>query len=208
VYEYMMTLAGNPDKREDVFPLLVRSYLRQEEYTRSATYAEKYMQEYPEGAHEKSMYFLWVKSLRKADQPRRAAELLRAPDRPVSRDLDSLAGRLFFSMGRFGEAERYLARATGTRWRKAPPKLLLLRGECLYRTGVFSQALPIYSFLEHEGYQADQARYRMGQIRMKTGRVEGGAKLWQRIVDNKESPLWSDLAEEGLAIRALKKEND
>ncbi|MCF8085418.1 MAG: hypothetical protein K9J48_00870 [Desulfohalobiaceae bacterium] len=208
VYEYMMSLAGNPEKREDVFPLLARSYLRREEYSRSADLAEKYLEEYPGGAHQKAMYFMLVKSLRKAGQTERAAGLLRSPDRPVSRKLDAQAGRLLFSMERFGEAQRYLARATGTRWRKASPELLLQSAECLYRTGVFSQALPLYSFLEQQGYQADQARYRMGQIRMKTDREEEGTKLWQRIVDRNESPLWSDLAEEGMAIEALRKRDD
>jgi len=208
VYEYMMSLAGNPDKREDVFPLLVRSYLRQEEYDRCAEYADKYLEQYPEGDHEKAMYLFLAQSLRRADKTERAADLLRSPDRPVSRKLDSLAGRLLFSMKRFGEAQRYLARATGTNWRKASPELLLLRAECLFRTGVSSQALPMYSFLKQEGYQTDQVRYRMGQIHMRRGSEEQGAKLWQRIVDRNESPLWSELAREGLTIDALRKRDD
>jgi len=208
VYEYMISLAENPAEREAIYPHLVRSYLEQEEYAPAVTKAEEYVRDYPQGEHSRTMHYLLAKALRQSDRSERAGALLRSPDRPVSRKLDSLAGKIFFSQERFGEAERYLARATGKAWDKAPSELLLLRAESLFQTEDYGQALSLYSHLEKAGYQRSLARYRAGQIHRKAGRLEQGTKLWQRIVDTNKSPLWSELANEGLSINALKKEND
>lgn len=208
VYEYMMSLAEDSEEKEDIYPHLVRSYLRQEEYSPAINYAEKYLRDYPQGAHSKNVYYLLVKSLRHADYSERASTLLHSPDRPVTRKLDSLAGKIFFSLERYGEAERYLARATGKRWEKGDTELLLLRAESLFHTGEYDQALTLYSHLEEEEYQLAQVRYRMGQIHQINGRGAQGAKLWQQIVDRKESPLWSELAREGLSINSLRKKDD
>ncbi len=205
VYEYMMSLAESPDKREDIYPLLIRSYFHQREYGQSGDYARDYVEEYPGGEREKTVYLLLAKSLEREGKEDRVAELLRSPDRPVSRGLDALAGELFFDMDLYGEAHRYLARATGPKWRQAPRDLLLLKAESLFREGTLGQALPVYAFLQEEGYQREQARYRIGQIRARTGREGEGAKAWRRIVDTNESPLWTELAREGLAIRELEK---
>jgi tetratricopeptide (TPR) repeat protein len=153
------------------------------------------------------MYYLLVKSLREKDRTERAAELLRAPDRPVSRDLDVLAGKVLFSLGQYNEAHRYLARAA-PRWRNASREVLLLRAESLYRTGGYQQARPMYAHLRKGGYQHELASYRMGQIAMENDRGERGAKLWQDIVDRNTSPLWKSLAGEGLAIHDLEQRSD
>ena len=208
VYEYMMSLAEDSEEKEGIYPHLVRSYMRQGEYSPAANYAEGYVQEYSRGEHYKTMYYLLVKSLRQSDHTERATSLLRSPDRPASRKLDSLAGKIFFSLERYGEAERYLARATGKRWEKGDSELLLLRAESLFHTGEYDQALDLYSHLEEEEYQLPQVRYRMGQIHQICGRGAQGAKLWQQIVDRKESPLWSELAREGLSINSLRKKDD
>ncbi len=208
VYEYMLSLAENPAEQEPIYPHLVRSYMEQKKYSTAIDHAEEYVREYSQGAHSRTMHYLLAKALRESDRIERAADLLRSPDRPVSRKLDSLAGKIFFSRERFGEAERYLARATGKAWDQAPSELLLLRAESLFHTEEYGQALALYSHLEKEGYQGALARYRMGQIHRKAGRVGQGAKLWQHIVDTKESPLWSELASEALSLNALQERNN
>jgi TolA-binding protein len=207
VYQYMLSMAGKPEERQDVYPRLVRSYLDQEEYKRARRYAGEYLEKYPQGQHRRLMYYLLVKSLREKDRTERAAELLRAPDRPVSRDLDVLAGKVLFSLGQYNEAHRYLARAA-PRWRNASREVLLLRAESLYRTGGYQQARPMYAHLRKGGYQHELASYRMGQIAMENDRGERGAKLWQDIVDRNTSPLWKSLAGEGLAIHDLEQRSD
>ena len=207
VYEYMLSLAENPAEKEAIYPYLVRSYIKREKYAPAVNHAQECIRDYPQGAHSKTMHYLLAKALRQSGRSDRAAALLRSPDRPVSRKLDSLAGKIFFSRERFGEAERYLARATGKAWDQVPSELLMLRAESLFRIQEYGQALALYSHLEKEGYQRALTRYRMGQIHRKAGRVGQGAKLWQRIVDTKESPLWSELASEALSLNALQKRN-
>ena len=205
VYECMMSLTGSRKERENIYPLLGGAYMRQENYSLAETLAARYLENYPQGDHRKRMFYQRAKSLQEEGRSDNATELLQSPQRPVSRDLDSLTGRILFSQGRYKEAQFYLSRATCAAWQSSDRELLLLRAECLFRIGGLEQARTLYSFLEQEGYRKDQASYRLGQIHMLEGQAAQGTKLWRQIVEEKDSPLWAALAGEGLAMNALQK---
>ncbi len=208
VYRYMMSMQGHPEERQRVYPRLITSYLDQEEFGTARRYARKYLEEYPDGDYRRRIYYLLVQALNKEGSTQKAAELLRSPERPVSRELDVMAGKVLFSLQEYNEAQRYLARATEPMWRMAASDVLLLRAESLYRTGNRAQARPMYATLRERGYQKELASYRMGQIAMDNGREQEGAKLWREIVDTKKSPLWDTLAGEGLAMHDMERSID
>lgn len=203
VYEYMMALVDSPGEREELYPRLVRSYLQQGNLERAERSSEHYLDNYPEGEQRKEIYALWVRALKEAGRVQRAIRALQEPDRPVSSELDALAGELFYSRGSYDQAERYLARSMAPDWSQSSGKKIMMRAESLFRLGHYEQALPMYAHLSEEDFQPARARYRQGQALLRLGRQEEGAKLLLEVVEEEEKPLWQDLAREALAVRDL-----
>lgn len=204
VYEYMMALMSDSLGKEDIYPKLIQSYLSQEKFERTESTAQFYLDNFHTGKYRKQVYALWVKALHESGRNERAIRALQAPDRPVSRELDMLAGEIFYSEQNYTEAERYLARSMAGKWRAAPEEKIMQRAESLFFTGDYEQALDMYSHLIQKGYQVERSLYRKGQALIESGRTGQGTKLLTQLTEKEGNTLWKVLSREVLAIHDLR----
>lgn len=204
VYEYMMALKGDSPGKEDIYPKLIQGYQGQKKFERTESTAQSYLDNYHMGKYRKQVYAFWVKALHESGQKKRAIRALQAADRPVSRELDMLAGGIFYSEQNYTEAERYLGRAMAGEWRAAPEESIMQRAESLFFTGNYEQALDMFSHLIQKGYQVDRSLYMKGQALIESGQTGQGTKLLTQLAEKEGNTLWKVLSREFLAIHELR----
>ena len=204
VYEYMMALMSDSPGQEDIYLKLIRSYLGQKEFERTESTAQSYLDNFHRGKFRKQVYALWVKSLHESGRIERAVRALQLPHRPVSRELDMLAGEIFYSEQNYTEAERYLARSMAGGWRSASEERIMMRAESLFFTGNNEQALDMYSHLIQKGYQVERSLYRKGHALLEAGQTGQGTKLLTQLAEKEDNTLWKVLSREILVIHELR----
>jgi len=128
---------------------------------------------------------------------------LKERDLPQSPKLQELAGRIFYEAGDYQMAEHHLAKLMTTGLSGVEPGAILMRAEALFLSGRGVTAQPLYRYLEESAAFADQAAYRIAQIRMAADDRSAGLKLLQTLVEKATSPLWRKMATETLALETI-----
>jgi outer membrane protein assembly factor BamD (BamD/ComL family) len=200
IYEYMLSTAATDRQRRRVFPALIESYYRQHNFRAVREFAEYFLREFPEAKARARVYLLRARSLFAEGKLKQAEQLLTDRDRPLSRDLEVLTGRVLRARGKHAQVERYLSRVDVTRGERRG-QLILERADSLVRCGCRKQALKLLERLQTISAYRERATYRMGQILFDLGQNERALKILRPLADNNSGSLWSRLARETMAVR-------
>ncbi len=198
VYGHLIeAAAGHPSGAGFYLPR-TRVLLALADYPRAADCAAAYLERHPTGGDAREMLFLRCRALYGGGRGEEAAALLEKAGPQSELPVNLFAGRLFWELGRYGEVERFLARAMAD----APPggiepQAILWRAEALWRGGRRAEALPLYQLLLESEAFADQALYRTAQIAEAAGRRQEALKLLTRLAEKGKDPRWQQVALQG-----------
>jgi tetratricopeptide (TPR) repeat protein len=203
VYLYMLDFSKDKAGEEEIYLPLVQILHDIGESGLVEDYVDRYFARFPSGKDRSRLYYLWVSSLKRNGRSEEAAGLLSAKGRPESRELNVLAGHVYWDLGKYDEVDRYLAKVMDKDLQNAVPEEVFLRAEALLKGGKERRALPFYQHLVEDSSFSDQAAYRCAQIYLSTGKSDEALKLLQSLAEKGNNPLWRKMAEETLAVQKL-----
>lgn len=201
-YLYLLDFEKDAEKKDDIFLALIETCHRVGDHDRVLHYASDYLSRYPEGRHRARVLYYYAGALMEKGRLKAAAELLHENKRPATRELDSLAGTLFFEMHRYDLAEYYLSRAIPAEGTAVADRIHFKRAESLFFLGKWKDAAPLYErLMEVPGYRGE-AGYRLVQIYIRLGRPERALNLYGRMSEMEIETPWKQLA--GAAVQAAR----
>jgi tetratricopeptide (TPR) repeat protein len=198
VYLYLLEKTENrPEAGRFSLPL-VGLYFDMEEYALVEKYSQRYLVKYPQGEDRNALFLLRLRALEKTNGIEQAAQLLRERNRPADNRIELQAARIFWLLGDYSRVVSS-ANHLGTGGEPVPPEGLLLQAEALRRLGRARNALPLYEVLAEDGTYGDQATFRCGEILLADGRRNEALKLFRKLAEKGDDPLWRKLAGDALA---------
>jgi len=204
VYRYMLDVAKGTPAEEAVYLPLIDALYNKEDYELIGEYAEQYLRHYAAGKDSSRIFYLHVSALQRNGLVKEAAALIKAGNYPESRELNILAGHIFWEQKDYAAVEKHLARTMDNQdLSKADPEDVLLRAEALFLRGMGRKALPLYRNLLARNAFFDQATYRSAQIRLTAKDTTQGLKLLRNLAEKGNSPLWRRMATETLAMETM-----
>jgi outer membrane protein assembly factor BamD (BamD/ComL family) len=202
VYRFLLEVSrGKPEEESRYLPLITVLYDK-EDYELVEEYGKQYAGRFPEGNDSLRIRLLRAEALYRSGELEKAVHML-SQGKTTGRELNSLAGRIFWELGEYDKVEKYLAGTMDSDMRNAMPREVFIRAESLFMSSNGQQAQPLYHHLFTDDTYGDQAKYRAAQVYFMEGRESDGLKLLQRLVEEGNNPLWRRIAEEDIAIRKL-----
>ncbi len=202
VYRFLLQASKGKPKEESRYLPLITVLYDKGDYEAVEQYGKQYAGHFPEGNDSSRIYLLRIKALYRGGELEKAVHLL-GQSKTTGRELDSLAGRIFWELGEYDEVENYLAGTMDSDMRNAIPGEVFMRAESLFMSGNGQRAQPLYYHLFADDTYGDQAIYRAAQVNLMEGRESDGLKLLQRLVEEGNNPLWRRMAEEDIKVRQL-----
>jgi tetratricopeptide (TPR) repeat protein len=193
VYLYLLEKTENRPEAGRFYLPLVALYFDLEEYALVEKFSQRYLVRYPEGTDRNPLFLLRLKALEKTGCVEQAAKLLRERNRPADSDIELEATRIFWQIGDYSQVIA-CANRLGEKGEAVPPEGLLLQAEAMRRLGRARNALPLYQVLAEDGTFGDQAAYRCGEILLADGRRAEALKIWRKLAEKGDDPLWRTMA--------------
>ncbi|MCF8107130.1 MAG: hypothetical protein K9K64_16760 [Desulfohalobiaceae bacterium] len=198
-YLYILDFEDKAEKKDRVYPALIRIYHRQQRYEQVRRHAESYLRQYPEGEGRDLVLYYYADALLNLDKPRPASRILLDKNRPQTPDLDRLAGYFFFEQKQYDLAEFFLSRVlVNEAGQKRIPETVLKRAEALFLAGKWDKAVPLYESLLEEPDFKGQAGYRLVRILVGQKQRQRALKLYSKLTELEGQEQWLDLAAETL----------
>jgi tetratricopeptide (TPR) repeat protein len=197
VYLYLLEKTENRPEAGRFYLPLVALYFDLEEYALVEKFSQRYLVKYPDGNDRKALFLLRLKALEKSGGTEQAAKLLRERNRPADNDIELEATRIFWQIGDYSQVIA-CANRLGENGEPVPPEGLLLEAEAMRRLGRARNALPLYQVLAEDGTFGDQAAYRCGEILLDDGRRAEALKIWRKLAEKGDNPLWRTMAGDAL----------
>ncbi len=193
-YLFMLDFEKDKEKRKRIFVPLVRNYYEQKKNDLCEKYAAEYLKEYPEGEHRARIVYYYANALVRNGDVQSAANALLDKDRPVTPELDKLAGTLFFDLGHYELVEYYLARAKDAG--AEDPEIELKRAESFFHAQQLEKAVPLYESVLKNPRLRGQAACRLIQTFFGLGQKQRALKLFDELAEMEIEEQWLELAAE------------
>ena len=202
VFLYMLARSGDPERRALLLPRVVRLWKQIGDPMRAAEYAEIYLQEFPEGDKRAGVVADTAESFLTAGEPERALDWLLPMQRPYSRKLDVLTARALYAVEEYDRIVRYLERSSMPQ-AMLDPRTRYIWADSLYQQKKCAEALPLWRTLFENGEFDTRALYKGAECLARLGHSGEAAKLYTRLAEETDNPLWQQMAEESRAIQRL-----
>jgi tetratricopeptide (TPR) repeat protein len=199
-YFFILDFEKNTEDKEGVFLPLIQVLYQQKKYEQIRQYASQYLKSYPEGADTSKILYHYVDSLFKNGDIGSAVSLLIDKNRPKTKDLDTLAGDIFFELGKYDLVEYYFSRAQSGVVNENTHESILKRAEALFFTQKWQNAIPLYESLLDEPQFKEQAYYRLILMFNELGENKRAFKLYSRFAETEIESQWLKLAAEIIQI--------
>ncbi len=158
----------------------------------AASFAQRYLDKYPSGPDREKLFELQLAALEKSDRLDEAAKLLKQPKHPQSDGIELQSARIHWKREEITEIINQPKGLNNTH------EGLFLRAEALFRSSRSTEALSLYEQLQQQTEYADQAIYRCGQIKLKTGETRLALKLFGQLAENRPASFWGRLAKDAI----------
>lgn len=197
VYLYLLERSENRPEAGQFYLPLVSLYFDRQEYDMVDQYVHRYMINFSEGPDLQALFLMRLTALSKLGQEEKAAELLKKRNRPSNDQIELIAARIFWQVGDYSQVID-CANRIGMDGDPIPAEGLLLQAEAMRRLGRSERALPLFEVLAEDGTYVDQATYRHAQILLSMGKRAEALKLFSKLAEKGEDPLWRKLAVDAL----------
>ena len=204
LYLFLLDVDEEAPGSEAAYLPLVQCFHRLGALARVERYVAQYDERHPKGKDAPELFYLRLKTLADAGRHPEAVALLSAAGPTQHRETERLAARLFMDLENYTEVEKRLAPLMDRNLQDAPAEDIFLRAEALYRDDKPKPALSLFTHLAETLADADQARYRVGQIHLATGNRSLGLKFLRQLAEEGRSELWRKMARETLAMQLEK----
>jgi outer membrane protein assembly factor BamD (BamD/ComL family) len=190
---YFLIDSGAKSQRDKPYYLpLAQLLYDRTQYAMAVSVAQRYREKYPSGTDREKLFELQLAALEKSNRLEEAAVLLKQPKHPQSDGIALQSARIHWKRDDMAEI---IAQPKGL---NSDAEGLLLRAEALFRASRNIEALVLYEQLQQQEEYADQATYRCGQIKLKTGNTQSALKLLSQLTENKPASFWGRLAKDAI----------
>lgn len=193
-YLYILDFEKKQEKKEAVFLPLIQIYHKQKKEDQVLKYGSDYLSRYPEGEDWGDVLYYYARVLFEKGETQSLPEILSEKNRPPSRSLDHLAGRLFSELGRYDLAAYYLTWAADAERDGTQPEIRLELGEVLFSDEKWEEAIPVFESLLDEPRFAGRAGYRLIQVYLELDRRSRALNLYRQLVEKETGGKWLELA--------------
>lgn len=162
------------------------------QYAMAASFAQRYLDKYPTGSDREKLFELQLAALEKSDRLDEAVKLLKQPKHPKSDGIELQSARIHWKRDEITEIIDQPKGLNSTR------EGMFLRAEALFKTSRATEALSLYEQLQQQTEYADQAIYRCGQIKLKTGDTHSALKLFGQLAEKRPASFWGRLAKDAI----------
>ncbi|MDY0191577.1 MAG: hypothetical protein RBR22_12685 [Desulfuromonas sp.] len=200
LYLYLLDVNDVGDKQEQVYAPLLMSLMKLGNYAKVIEYAQRYFSAYPQGENRAAVFLLQLQAMLAQEDVDAVMTLLRAADRPQSKQINRLAAKLAWEGNLLSLARQNIDAVVGDDFSSAAPEDQLLQAEIMLLQGEPDAALLRYRNLDSLPEFAEQANYREASILLQQGQRRAGLKLLQQLVDTGNEGPWCVLAQETLKI--------
>jgi outer membrane protein assembly factor BamD (BamD/ComL family) len=184
---------GSKDQQDKTYYLPLTQLLHDRaQYAMAATFAQRYLDKYPSGPDREKLFELQLAALDKSNQLDEAAKLLKNPKHPQSDGIELQSARIHWKRQEITEIINQPKGLNSTH------EGLFLRAEALFKASRLPEALSLYEQLLQQKKYADQAIYRCGEIKLKTGDTRSALKLFGQLAENKPASFWGRLAKDAI----------
>ena len=204
MYLYLLDVSTQEDQAPYYLPL-IKLFYEQGDFGLVEAYADQYSFHYPAGQDRLEVLYLRLQSLMTQSKNQEAlALLLRNSSEETFKDLrfKLLQASLSFHLSDYAKARTILEELQATPAGRQPDSLFML-AESSYQLGDTSMAERFFLPLQQDRSHKDQALFRLAEIARKNGQKESALKLFTRLVETGDSPLWKNLAKKELELNAL-----
>ncbi|MCU0614262.1 MAG: hypothetical protein MUD09_04160 [Desulfobacterales bacterium] len=195
-YFYMLDFEKNNEVRSGIFLPLIQVFYQQKKYEHVQKYASQYLKEYPDCTDKAMVLHYYADVLFRQGDIGTAVSLLVDKNRPKTKELDTLAGDMFFELGKYDLVEYYFSRAVDGVAEENHPEITMKRAEAFFFTQKWQNAIPLYESLLDEPRLWGQAGYRLINIYNKLGQKGSALKLYNKLVETDIESQWLKLAAE------------
>jgi tetratricopeptide (TPR) repeat protein len=196
-YYFMIDQGGRRQREKPFYLPLTQLLFDRAQYGMAVSFAQRYLDKYPTGEDKERLFELQLAALTKSNRLDEAEKLLQQTRHLQNRDI-ALQGALI-----------HWKRDNVAAIIKQPAALndssegLLLRAESLFRSERNAEALGLYQQLREQEAYSEQATYRCGQIKLKSGNKREALKLFSQLTENKATSYWGRLAKDALAANRM-----
>lgn len=190
---YMFDHAENEAQRQPLYLPLAQSFLKRGEFLKASEYADRYLQQYPQGPDSGALFGVLLDAFARQDRDDELLAWLDRKDRPRSPELEVRAAWLYWRLERpQGVVDSLeMVQQLGA---ELEVKEMALLGESYFQLRRNRAAEKIYRQLESDQQYRTQARYRRAQLLLR-GQQRGEAlKLLKQTVDEDGGSAWGKLA--------------
>ena len=160
-YLFMLDYEKNKENKSSVFLSLIELYHQKGKSGQVQKYASQYLKENSGGKYRAEVLYYYADALFKIGDVASAVSLLLDKNRPNTKQLDILAGDIFFELGKYDLVEYYLSRAAAEDPNKIDHKITLKRAEAYFFNKKLHNAIPLYESLLDIPQFTGQAGYRL-----------------------------------------------
>jgi tetratricopeptide (TPR) repeat protein len=193
-YLFMLDFEKDKEERKKAYFPLIQICRDQKKYDQCEKYALEYLKEYPDGEDRAKVLHDYVSILRDKGDLKTAAGMLLKKDRPISRELDVLAGNLFLGLEQFGLAEFYYTRAENNA--AGDTGVTMKRAEALFLARQLEKAIPLFESLLGDPRWRGKAGYRLIQVYFSLEQNDRALKLYERLSEMEIEEHWVELVRE------------
>lgn len=199
VFLYMLAESRDNQRRQLLLPRVVRLWTHMGDAVRATQYAEVYLQEFPQGGKRAAVIRDAASTLIESGNAAEALDWLLDPERPVDRRLDVLTARALYAVEALERMDRYLERSVLVE-HMLSARTRFVWADSLTRRNRYERALPIWRSLFGDPGFGTRALYTGASCLEQLGRTREAAKLYDRLAEKTESPVWRKMAEESRAL--------
>lgn len=184
--------AGSNDQAAVYLPL-ARTYLKRDQYAQAGQYAERYLEQFPQGEDASELYSLLLDAFERQQRDDDLLAWMERDSRPHGKKLELRAAMLFWKQGRFDKVAESLEWLLNDGHQLEVKEMALL-GEAYYQLERNGQAQKIYQTLHDDPDYDAQARYRSAQLLLRGGNRKAAIALLESAVEADAQGSWGQLA--------------
>ena len=200
-YLFMIDFEKNKEKKSIVFLPLIRIYHQKRNYEQVKKYASQYLKDYIDGNDRPEVLYYYADVLYKSGDVGSTVSLLLDKNRPGTKQLDTLAGDIFFELKKYDLVEYYLSRAATEDPNGNDHEITLKRAEAFFLSRKWKNAIPLYESLLDKPRLRGQAIYRLILIYYELGQNKEAIKLYYELTEIEVEKSWLKLATETVQSR-------
>lgn len=199
LYTYLLDVSSTEDSAIYYLPLIKLAF-EQGEYEAVEEYADRYTQTYPKGADLEKILFVRLQNLMTRNKYTEALTLLSSHNFKDPQ-FTQIEASLHFHLNEYAKTLNLLEKMLPGNDNEQ--ERLFMRAESAFQLGDFKLAEAAFTPLQDNSLYKDQALFRLAEIARHNNQNELALKLFKRVADTGENPLWKKLAKNETELTAL-----